>query len=103
MTDQRLEIGANEGLVHIFTTVATYSFSPEKAVHMAEVLLNSAKECGLDIQVNVSHTHGGQKIITPLERQRLIQRVEHMLRSLSSKPPHVQATYITDQILSDAT
>lgn len=97
-----VETNDNNSLVYIrtFTDAGdsteerAYSFNPTDAVSVANSLLHAAELCGVEVQVQTSHP------ITSMQRLQLINRTQHIMRTMSRRKPEDIAVHITDSILA---
>jgi hypothetical protein len=72
----------------------SYFLAPVQAVEIANSILHSAEECGVEIKMQ---TLG----ISDEKRLRLIKRIEMVMRSLSGKKLPYMAAQVVDTILTE--
>ena len=73
----------------------SYFLDPVQSVEIANAILRSAEECGVQIKIQAP-PH-----ITDMQRIALIARTEHIMRSLSGKQARTIALQIVDSILAE--
>lgn len=71
-----------------------YFLDPYQSVEFANTMLHLAEECGVEIQMQTTG-------ISDVKRLRVIQRVEHVIRSLSGKKATYVASQVVDTVLSE--
>lgn len=71
-----------------------YFLNPVQAVDVANAILHCAEDCGVEVKME---TLG----ISDVRRLRLIQRCEHILRSLSGRKSTYIASQLVDTVLSE--
>lgn len=72
----------------------TYLLDPVQSVDIANAILHCAEDCGVNVQVQ---TEG----ISNERRLRLIQRTEHVIRSLSGRKLNIMSSHVVDTILAE--
>jgi hypothetical protein len=71
-----------------------YFLAPVQAVEIANAILHASEECGVEVKMQ---TMG----ISDVKRLRIIKRVEHVIRSLSSKKTMYTASQVVDTVLAE--
>jgi len=71
-----------------------YFLDPYQSVEFANTMLHLAEDCGVEIQMQTTG-------ISDVKRLRIIQRVEHVMRSLSNRKPKYAACQIVDVVLAE--
>lgn len=104
MRNIALSIEANDDFTQIIIRAQTvtndqseercYSLDPYQSVEFANTMLHLAAECGVEIQMQSTG-------ISDVKRMRLIQRCEHVIRSLSGKKLNYMAAQVVDTVLSE--
>lgn len=93
---RRIEVYDSSGAVVIETDTSRYIFNPQSAVEFANALLKAAEACGVKIQIQAERMP-----ISTMKRATLINRTQHIMRSLQGKDPRYTAMQIVDTILAE--